>query len=281
MADQSQGPGWWLASDGKWYPPDQAPAVPPPEMWASPPGGPSPSPGMSTGVKVTVAVVGVLAGLALLGVLALVTLGEESGSTSSQTGTAIDPGAEEPDEGAGDEVASADVPDGYALIEGDGVSIAVPEGWEEVPSEDFAMSPEEFRTAFPDAPEGMFEQGSAFVEQGAVLVAFEVTSGFASNVNIIAAPGEAPLGVVESQVEAQLGTLGAEIGSIERVELPTGEALRVAYTLDVAAPDGSTVPASGVQLYVPRDGSTFIITVSTGGEADEIAGVAGDTFRVS
>ncbi len=28
MTDSSQGPGWWLASDGKWYPP---------ETWAGPP----------------------------------------------------------------------------------------------------------------------------------------------------------------------------------------------------------------------------------------------------
>ena len=25
MSDSSQGPGWWLASDGKWYPPETAP----------------------------------------------------------------------------------------------------------------------------------------------------------------------------------------------------------------------------------------------------------------
>ncbi|MDR3649075.1 MAG: cyclic nucleotide-binding domain-containing protein [Acidimicrobiales bacterium] len=25
MSDQSQGPGWWVASDGKWYPPEQHP----------------------------------------------------------------------------------------------------------------------------------------------------------------------------------------------------------------------------------------------------------------
>jgi len=35
MSDVSQGPGWWQASDGKWYPPEQAPgaapaATPPP-----------------------------------------------------------------------------------------------------------------------------------------------------------------------------------------------------------------------------------------------------------
>ncbi len=43
MSDTSQGPGWWQASDGKWYPPEQAPgagpAGPPP---GGPPGGPPP-----------------------------------------------------------------------------------------------------------------------------------------------------------------------------------------------------------------------------------------------
>ncbi|MGI9603269.1 MAG: DUF4234 domain-containing protein [Acidimicrobiales bacterium] len=28
MSDQSQGPGWWQASDGKWYPPETAPGQP-------------------------------------------------------------------------------------------------------------------------------------------------------------------------------------------------------------------------------------------------------------
>ncbi len=28
MSDQAQGPGWWQASDGKWYPPEQAPQQP-------------------------------------------------------------------------------------------------------------------------------------------------------------------------------------------------------------------------------------------------------------
>ena len=26
MSDTSQGEGWWLASDGKWYPPESSPA---------------------------------------------------------------------------------------------------------------------------------------------------------------------------------------------------------------------------------------------------------------
>ena len=42
MSDTSQGPGWWIASDSKWYPPQpqQAPPPPPPP----PPTAPSPEP---------------------------------------------------------------------------------------------------------------------------------------------------------------------------------------------------------------------------------------------
>ncbi len=39
MSDTSQGDGWWKASDGKWYPPDQRPATQPPPP---PPGAPQP-----------------------------------------------------------------------------------------------------------------------------------------------------------------------------------------------------------------------------------------------
>ena len=27
MSDTSQGPGWWQASDGKWYPPESSPTA--------------------------------------------------------------------------------------------------------------------------------------------------------------------------------------------------------------------------------------------------------------
>ena len=49
MSDVSQGPGWWQASDGKWYPPEQAPGAQPtsappttPPTTPPTPGGPSP-----------------------------------------------------------------------------------------------------------------------------------------------------------------------------------------------------------------------------------------------
>jgi Domain of unknown function (DUF4190) len=49
VSDASQGPGWWLASDGRWYSPDQAPGLAPPSPSpgappATPPYGPPPTP---------------------------------------------------------------------------------------------------------------------------------------------------------------------------------------------------------------------------------------------
>jgi hypothetical protein len=40
MSDVAQGPGWWLASDGKWYPPQNVPPPPPPPPFQA--GGPQP-----------------------------------------------------------------------------------------------------------------------------------------------------------------------------------------------------------------------------------------------
>lgn len=49
MSDYSQGPGWWEASDDKWYPPDQAPGPSPadPPAWEAPSYG-SPGAGAAT-----------------------------------------------------------------------------------------------------------------------------------------------------------------------------------------------------------------------------------------
>jgi hypothetical protein len=52
VSDQSQGAGWWQASDGKWYPPSQAaqatpPAPPAPGSAYGPPTAPVAQPGMA------------------------------------------------------------------------------------------------------------------------------------------------------------------------------------------------------------------------------------------
>lgn len=42
-------PGWWLASDGNWYPPEATPGAPPPPYGVPPAYGPPPSFGPPTG----------------------------------------------------------------------------------------------------------------------------------------------------------------------------------------------------------------------------------------
>jgi hypothetical protein len=81
MSDVSQGPGWWQASDRKWYPPQSAPTAAPPPSYRAPPGpsyGARPAPqwtpppakkGGNTGCLIALAVVGVIA---VLGIVATV-----------------------------------------------------------------------------------------------------------------------------------------------------------------------------------------------------------------
>ncbi len=276
MSEVQQGPGWWLASDGKWYPPDQAPPVPAPETWATPPPGPPPTKGLSGGAIAALVAGGVI-GLLVLLVVAIGVLGSESEKTFERTGEAItDAGS-----GEGDDRDTVVVPDGFAVLDGDGVSIAAPAGWELLGPEAMTMSEEEFARAFPDAPPGMAEQASSVFEEGAVLVAFDLGGGsFASNINVIDIPGEAPLSAIEGEAASQLGALGGAVVESGIVDIPVGEALRVVYTLPVAGPGGSSQPAAGAQYYVPRDGRTYVVTISTGTGAGALGDQMIETFRV-
>jgi hypothetical protein len=84
VSDVSQGPGWWQASDGRWYPPQATAAPPPPapgppQAPGPPPGpppapqwgGPPPAKKSNRGCFIALAVVGVLA---LLGIVATVVI---------------------------------------------------------------------------------------------------------------------------------------------------------------------------------------------------------------
>ncbi len=98
MSEVSQGPGWWQASDGKWYPPEQRPAEPPPTTTQSGgyqtqtggyqtgpatagqyPGGPGTDPGpladWGTRVLATLVDGGILLGVVLAGFILAFILG--------------------------------------------------------------------------------------------------------------------------------------------------------------------------------------------------------------
>lgn len=76
MSDFSQGPGWWQASDGKWYPPQPSappPTMPPPPQMGPPMGGypvaPPQQSGMSGCLKAFLIVLGIFL---VLGVVAFI-----------------------------------------------------------------------------------------------------------------------------------------------------------------------------------------------------------------
>lgn len=264
MSDAPQGPGWWIASDGRWYPPDQAPPVPPPHTWATPPAGPPPRAGLSTGAIVALsaaAVVGLLA--VLLG--AAFFLGTESSSSFSSVGSAIDGG-----DGSGD-LQPAAIPEGFKAIQGDGVAVAVPIAWDLVTADQLAATPEQLAEAFPDADPAFLDNLAALFEGGAVLVAVDQspTGSFASNINILRAPGGGSLDALEPQVLEQLSAIGATDATVSQVDLPAGRSMRVEYSIG-----GAAIRARGVQVYVPFEAGFYVVSVTTG--ADDDAGALAD-----
>jgi hypothetical protein len=218
---------------------------------------------MSTGGVVGLVVAGTIAVFALLiGAIAL--LGTDADS-ESDVSSGVEP---------------AVVPDDFATIEGDGVSIAAPSSWDEVDPD--SIDTGVLADAFPDASDELVEAGADAARQGLVLVATDSDpSGFAGNANIVRMPFQATLAELNGYAEAQLEPLGAELVSIDRAHLPVGDAVRVSYTLPVALPDGTSVPVHGVQHYVPQDGRTYIITVSTTDDTSDLADQVAATFRVS
>jgi hypothetical protein len=85
MSDQSQGPGWWQASDGQWYAPE-ASYPPPTEPPSGPPGASRPSWWMSP-VALWLAIVAVLVALGLGAAIGAAAKSTSSTKTAAPTTT--------------------------------------------------------------------------------------------------------------------------------------------------------------------------------------------------
>ena len=76
MSDTSQGPGWWIASDIRWYAPEQYPGYlpppPPPQLVGAYPGGPTsgayPVQQRTNGLAIASLIMGIL-GISVLAVI--------------------------------------------------------------------------------------------------------------------------------------------------------------------------------------------------------------------
>lgn len=82
MSETSQGPGWWLASDGKWYPPQVWPPPAPPSNVQAPPST-EPTSSRNTWLIVLAVAVGVIAVVVV--VIAVVVMGSSSSPNSTSS----------------------------------------------------------------------------------------------------------------------------------------------------------------------------------------------------
>lgn len=102
MSDYSQGPGWWQASDGKWYPPQQAAPQAPTGPWgAAPPAGmaygtPTYQAPSTNGLAIAALVCGLLGFITCVSSIAAIVLGHmarkqirESGGVQQGDGMAL------------------------------------------------------------------------------------------------------------------------------------------------------------------------------------------------
>jgi hypothetical protein len=184
-----------------------------------------------------------------------------------------------------DEESDAEVPEGFAEVQGEGVHLAAPEDWQAVDlsEEDFEQVFEDAAEANPELAEALEGQAAQLAAEGAVLFAINPTmASFADNVNVVEVPGAVPsVSELEGQADTIVESFGGDLVGSEMVELPAGEALRVEYTLDLNAADGTPVTAQGFQYYVLGDDNAYVVTVTLAEDSDpSIADDIAETFVI-
>ena len=168
-----------------------------------------------------------------------------------------------------------DVPDGWRLVEGEQLSLALPPEW--VDGEQILSDP-----AFATYLEETF--GDAAAAQAAIdqveLIAFEestLASGFGNNVNALATPlGGATLDQLEQSAVAQLQQVSATVSGTERTSVGGFDALRIDYTIPAGGVD-----VVGLQYYVlgPDAAAIVTFTATPGTEDPELYRQIAETLR--
>ena len=302
MSEQSQGPGWWQASDGKWYPPQAAagadptmpiaasaatgplPGGPPPAGGAPPPKG-----GLGRGP-----LLGIIAAVIVLlaAVLFFATKGDDKDdkaktantdqssdsdteSSSSKRTTTTKPKATTTT--LDSDPLDIDVRDGFTPFrsEEDGFAIAVPERMRvfDLSSENLDQIKEALGADNPQLA-AVFDQAGSLIAQGGKLFAVDPTGAGqgkpADTLNIIRTPTsvDPTAAGFEDTIVKQLEGVGATDVEVTSLDVPAGKAVAVAFTLAINLPDGSTASIHGREGVVQAAGALWVITYAAGPDAD-------------
>ncbi|MGI8662038.1 MAG: hypothetical protein ACR2LQ_02365 [Acidimicrobiales bacterium] len=310
MADVAQGPGWWQASDGRWYPPElhpgapAAPPGPPPEQpaWpvpgelgtrtreshvgpmppfppgpaqqqvSAPPWAPSgePAPTRHTGRYIAIAASALA--VVLLGLFVVGTRKHDNDSTRSATSDVSAP-------------TSASGVAGGPTVEApaSGISLTLPADWVGAPVENGVEGLG--ATLFPDDPDLADLVDSRAGALPRIVVLFGIDSAalkdrasFTANVNVLAdatVPKSytlAEAAKAEAKGIEQLGTVTDQ----SSVDLGANRAVRIEY-------EGKNAAFSGYAYIFKEAGQFWAVTYSFQGKSEAnvaIADASAATFKV-
>ena len=169
-----------------------------------------------------------------------------------------------------------EIPEGFEIFDraDEGYVIALPDEWIvlDLRAENYEELLEPFRARLPQT---VFDQIPAMAAAGISLLALDGFSSdplFAANVNVAALP-RLPVDDFETweqNLPQTMEDLGAVIRSMERIQLPGGEALYTEFEL----PFGEVV-ILGRQYIVFTESTKYVISL-----ADTLDGVEGDTLNI-
>lgn len=264
MSDQQQGPGWWQASDGRWYPPEQHPSVVPPGGWTAPsaPTAPPslappwsvppavpvpPTRGMSRGAKVAL-ILGIPLGLLVVLVMVVTLLGTSSDDPEVVPVTAAVPESFVRFEDPAGEFTIDIEPEWISLsLRGDLTGLGA-------------------KTA-PDDPElaAAIDATVAAVPRQLVFAALERetlgTARFVASINIVPVPRDgASIDVIEREIPSSVELFGAGDAEVERVETSNGDGLRMSYRFEQGGPLSGV---EGLQYYVLGEETVWVLTLTS------------------
>jgi len=252
MSDQSQGPGWWQASDGKWYPPEQAPTT---------------RSGLGTApiIAIVVGAVALIAGVVFFatkddGTKKNAAVTESSSSNSSNSSSRSSSGAPQITAPSGFTVFSNDA-DRFAIDVPDRLQVI------DLSANDLDQVLQQLSDNNPQLAK-LAPQIKQVFQNGGKLFAIDTTSdagGFNDNLNIIATTGRVDVtsAATKSQAESQLSTVGATNVSFDTLSANGRKLLVSSYQTSVNSPDGTSIPFFGRQAIVSAAGKVWFITYST------------------
>ena len=192
--------------------------------------------------------------------------------TSSPTPTSVPSPSAVATPSAAPTAAASQATTGRIVVAGQGFAVTLPDGWQSIPPDLTALK------AYIDSlPAGsqlrtvLEGQTSSTVPSIIKFWAFDVRpadakKGFARNLNVIVQPATSlSLSAIEAEAKASLESLDAVRKPVKSstTTLPSGDALRIDYVVDLAGAGGTTIAVAGTQYYIKLPAATLILSFST------------------